>query len=182
MKRSYPERPYVGVGVVVLRGDEVLLIQRGKPPKAGDWSIPGGAQHLGETVAEAALREVREETGLEVRLGEHLAVVDSIQRDAAGVVAFHYTLVDFAAYWVAGRAGGGRRRGRRVLGENRRARPLRPLGRDGEDHPPRRRRRARLERFHLVWNAPGRKAARQSSGAPAQARTTWSAAASDKEC
>ena len=102
MKRSYPERPYVGVGVVVLRGDEVLLIQRGKPPKAGDWSIPGGAQHLGETVAEAALREVREETGLEVRLGEHLAVVDSIQRDAAGVVAFHYTLVDFAAYWVAG--------------------------------------------------------------------------------
>jgi ADP-ribose pyrophosphatase YjhB (NUDIX family) len=102
MKRSYPERPFVGVGVVVLRGDEVLLIQRGKPPKAGDWSIPGGAQHLGETVAEAALREVREETGLEVRLGEHLAVVDSIQRDADGGVAFHYTLVDFAAYWVAG--------------------------------------------------------------------------------
>lgn len=102
MSRSYPERPYVGVGVVVLRGDEVLLIQRGKPPKAGDWSIPGGAQHLGETVAEAALREVREETGLAVRLGERLGVVDSIQRDEAGRVAFHYTLVDFAAHWVAG--------------------------------------------------------------------------------
>jgi 8-oxo-dGTP diphosphatase len=104
MSRSYPDRPYVGVGVVILRGPEVLLIQRAKPPKAGAWSIPGGAQHLGETVAEAALREVREETGLAVRLGERLAVVDSIQRDEAGKVAFHYTLIDFAAYWVAGEA------------------------------------------------------------------------------
>ena len=102
MSRSYPDRPYVGVGVVVLRGDEVLLVQRGKPPKAGSWSIPGGAQHLGETVAEAALREVREETGLEVRLGNRLGVVDSIQRDEAGRVVFHYTLVDFAAHWVVG--------------------------------------------------------------------------------
>ena len=104
MSRSYPDRPYVGVGVVVLRGDEVLLVQRGKPPKAGDWSIPGGAQHLGETVAEAALREVREETSLEVRLGKRLGVVDSIQRDEAGRVVFHYTLVDFAAHWMAGEA------------------------------------------------------------------------------
>ncbi len=104
MSRSYPDRPYVGVGVVVLRGDEVLLVQRGKPPKAGDWSIPGGAQNLGETVAEAALREVREETSLEVRLGERLGVVDSIQRDEAGRVVFHYTLVDFAAHWMAGEA------------------------------------------------------------------------------
>ena len=104
MSRSYPDRPYVGVGVVVLRGDEVLLVQRGKPPKAGSWSIPGGAQHLGETVAEAALREVREETGLEVRLGNRLGVVDSIQRDEAGRVVFHYTLVDFAAHWMAGEA------------------------------------------------------------------------------
>ena len=104
MSRSYPDRPYVGVGVVVLRGDEVLLVQRGKPPKAGDWSIPGGAQNLGETVAEAALREVREETSLEVRLGKRLGVVDSIQRDEAGRVVFHYTLVDFAAHWMAGEA------------------------------------------------------------------------------
>ncbi len=104
MSRSYPDRPYVGVGVVVLRGGEVLLVQRGKPPKAGSWSIPGGAQHLGETVAEAALREVQEETGLEVRLGNRLGVVDSIQRDEAGRVVFHYTLVDFAAHWVAGEA------------------------------------------------------------------------------
>ncbi len=104
MSRSYPDRPYVGVGVVVLRGDEVLLVQRGKPPTAGDWSIPGGAQNLGETVAEAALREVREETSLEVRLGKRLGVVDSIQRDEAGRVVFHYTLVDFAAHWMAGEA------------------------------------------------------------------------------
>ncbi len=64
--RTYPDRPFVGVGVVVLRGGEVLLIQRGKPPSVGRWSLPGGAQELGESVHETAIREVREETGVEI--------------------------------------------------------------------------------------------------------------------
>ncbi len=63
MSREYPEKPMVGVGVVVWRGAQFLLIRRGKPPRAGLWSLPGGLQELGETVRETAAREIREETG-----------------------------------------------------------------------------------------------------------------------
>lgn len=97
MSRDYPSRPVVGVGVVVLRADQVLLIKRGKPPRAGQWSLPGGAQKLGETLAEAARREVREETGIDVALGDIIATLDMIDRDEAGRVRHHYTLVDFVA-------------------------------------------------------------------------------------
>ena len=68
MSRAYPERPLIGVGVVVCKGDQVLLVRRAKAPRRGQWSLPGGAQKLGETVRQAAIREVREETGLEVAL------------------------------------------------------------------------------------------------------------------
>jgi len=64
MSREYPARPIVGVGVVVCRGEEVLLIRRGQPPRLGQWSLPGGGQEVGETIEEAVRREVREETGL----------------------------------------------------------------------------------------------------------------------
>jgi ADP-ribose pyrophosphatase YjhB (NUDIX family) len=92
------------VGVVVWRGDEVLLIRRGRPPRQGEWGIPGGAQTLGETVFETAIREVLEETGLTVRPIGIVTVVDSILRDDAGVVQFHYTLVEVSAEWVSGEA------------------------------------------------------------------------------
>ena len=97
-------RPVVGVGVVVLRGAEVLLVRRGRPPRQGEWSIPGGKQELGETVREAARREVREETGVEIALLGLVDVVDGVRRDAAGTVVSHYTLVDFAAEWLSGEA------------------------------------------------------------------------------
>lgn len=102
--RAYPDRPYVGVGVVVFRGDEVLLAQRGKFPRRFTWSIPGGAQEIGETVHDAALREVREETAVEIEIVGLIEVVDSIQRDDVGRVQFHYTLIDFVAEWRAGEA------------------------------------------------------------------------------
>jgi len=92
----------VGVGVVVWRGDEVLLIKRGKPPRAGCWSLPGGRQKLGETAREAGAREVLEETGVRVAIGDLIDVVDSITRDADGRVRLQYTLVDFQAHWLAG--------------------------------------------------------------------------------
>ena len=94
--REYPLRPVVGVGVVVWHREQVLLVRRGKPPRVGHWSLPGGAQELGETVAEAARREVLEETGLEVEVGEVLATVDLIERDGDRV-RYHYTLIDFSA-------------------------------------------------------------------------------------
>ena len=102
--RAYPDRPYVGVGIIVFRGDEVLLAQRGKPPNLGAWSIPGGAQELGETVNEAAARELMEETGLDAEILGLVDVIDSIRRDDDGDVAFHFTLVDVVAEWRAGEA------------------------------------------------------------------------------
>ena len=102
--RLYPRRPIVGIGVVVFRNDEVLLIKRGKPPVSDRWSIPGGAQEIGETVREAALREVLEETGIEIEIVGLIDVVDGITRDAEGRAKYHYTLVDFAALWVSGEA------------------------------------------------------------------------------
>ena len=107
MVRDYPDRPIVGVGVVVWRDDRVLLIRRGKPPRVGQWSLPGGAQELGETVAETARREVMEETGLELASLELLTVVDLIE-PAPGADArrflFHYTLIDFVAEAAPGEA------------------------------------------------------------------------------
>ena len=95
--RQYPPRPIVGIGVVVWHGDRVLLVRRGKPPRRGQWSLPGGAQQLGETLAEAARREVREEVALEVDLGEIVATLDLIERDPDQRVRYHDTLVDFTA-------------------------------------------------------------------------------------
>ena len=95
--REYPDRPLVGVGVVVWFGGRVLLVRRAKPPRAGQWSLPGGAQRLGETVAEAARREVLEETGLALERPEVVATVDLIERDDDGRVRYHYTLIDVTA-------------------------------------------------------------------------------------
>jgi len=102
MKRDYPQAPIVGVGVVCFRGDEVLLIRRGKPPRKGSWSLPGGRQKLGETVRECALRELRQETGVEAEIGPLVDVVDSLTRDGDGGVQYHYTLVDFRVDWRSG--------------------------------------------------------------------------------
>ena len=102
--RRYPSRPFVGVGVVVWRGAEVLLVRRSHAPRAGQWSLPGGLQELGETVFETARREVREETGLTVSISGLIDVIDSVHRDDDGRIEYHYTLVDVAAEWVAGTA------------------------------------------------------------------------------
>lgn len=81
MSREYPDRPIAGVGVVVLREDRVLMIRRGREPRMGQWSIPGGKQEVGETWRETAIREVREETGVEIEVIGIVDVVDAIVRD-----------------------------------------------------------------------------------------------------
>jgi ADP-ribose pyrophosphatase YjhB (NUDIX family) len=102
--REYPDRPWVGIGCIVFRGEEVLLIRRGKPPRMGQWSLPGGAQHLGEEAEAAARRELREEAGIEVGPLALALVIDSISEDEAGRAVYHYTIIDYAAEWVAGEA------------------------------------------------------------------------------
>ena len=92
-----PVGPKVGVGVVVLDGARVLLIKRGKPPKMGEWSLPGGHLELGETLKAAAAREVAEETGMHVVVRDLLDVVDLIEFAADGAVSRQFALVD---YWA----------------------------------------------------------------------------------
>ncbi len=102
--RTYPERPIVGIGAVVWRADRVLLARRARPPRKGEWSLPGGAQKVGETVFEAARREVMEETGIAIEILGLADVVDSIHRDDEGRFLYHYTLIDLVAEWRSGEA------------------------------------------------------------------------------
>ena len=90
--------PVPAVGVVCLRGDSVLLIRRGTPPRQGEWSLPGGRIEPGERAVEAALRELREETGVEAAITGLIDVVDGLFPEAGR----HYVLIDYAARWVSG--------------------------------------------------------------------------------
>jgi 8-oxo-dGTP diphosphatase len=98
-----PSAPAVGVGGVVVHEGRVLLIRRGKEPLYGRWVVPGGTVELGEPLERALVRELREETGLEVDPCELLTVFDRIERDGEGVV-YHYVIVDYLCRWRSGEA------------------------------------------------------------------------------
>lgn len=98
MSREYPDYPRVGVGAVVLSGGRVLLVRRGKPPLPGKWSLPGGLVELGETTAEAIVRELEEECGIRVRLGGVAGILDRVVPDDTGRIRYHWVLVDYLAY------------------------------------------------------------------------------------
>ena len=99
---EYPKRPIAGVGVVVFRNEEVLLVKRKKAPYKGQWSIPGGKQRLGETVTKAARRELMEETGVEVNELTLIDVIDIIVPDEEGKILYHYIVADYRAHWLSG--------------------------------------------------------------------------------
>jgi ADP-ribose pyrophosphatase YjhB (NUDIX family) len=102
--REFPGRPIVGIGVAVLRDAAVLMVRRGRAPAEGSWSLPGGAQKLGETVEQAARRELAEETGLLVEALFLAGCVDSIHGDPDGRIRYHYTILDFCARYAGGQA------------------------------------------------------------------------------
>lgn len=104
MTREYPDRPIVGIGAVIFDQGRVLLVQRGHAPMQGEWSLPGGALELGETLQDGVKREVLEETGLIVEPIAILETFDRIARDAAGRVQFHYVLVDYLCRITGGSA------------------------------------------------------------------------------
>lgn len=100
--REYPSVPRVGVGAVVLDAGRVLLVRRGQPPLAGKWSLPGGLLELGETTVEGVRREVAEECGLTIRVGEVAGILDRVVRDAEGRIRYHWVLVDYVAFVDSG--------------------------------------------------------------------------------
>jgi len=94
-ERSYPDRPWLGVGGIVFQGDRVLLVKRGREPGLGKWSIPGGVVEIGESVKNAVQREIEEETGLQVEVFDLVEVFERILPDTRGKVLYHYVLLDY---------------------------------------------------------------------------------------
>ena len=101
-RRQYPDRPIVGVGGVIVNDGKVVLIKRRYEPLKGQWSLPGGGVEIGETLEAAVARELMEETGLEVMVGPVIEVFDRIMRDEDDRVRYHYVLVDYLCWPVAG--------------------------------------------------------------------------------
>lgn len=102
MAREYPAHPLPAVLAVLARGGRLLLVQRAREPDRGKWGFPGGLVEVGETVAEAALRELAEETGVHAEAGEVAEVIDAITRDADGRVRYHYVLSVVPCRWLEG--------------------------------------------------------------------------------
>jgi 8-oxo-dGTP diphosphatase len=102
IRREYPAAPLIGVGALIIDGGRIVLVRRAKPPAEGEWSIPGGLVHLGETLNEAVAREAHEETGLEVRPEILVELLERIFPDEQGRARYHYVLADFSCRVIGG--------------------------------------------------------------------------------
>jgi 8-oxo-dGTP diphosphatase len=102
LSREYPSRPIPAVASVVIKRKKILLVRRGNAPSKGLWGLPGGAVEIGETIVQAAIREVEEETGVKVEVIKYLEALDSINRDDEGRIRFHYVIFEHLAKPVTG--------------------------------------------------------------------------------
>jgi 8-oxo-dGTP diphosphatase len=100
--RKYPDRPYVGIGGIIVHEGRVVLVKRRFEPLAGQWSIPGGAVETGETLEACLLREMAEETGFVIEVGPVVEVLDRITHDDDGRVLYHFVLIDYLCWPVGG--------------------------------------------------------------------------------
>ena len=100
-RREYPDRPIVGVGGVVVQDGKALIVKRGHEPRKGEWSLPGGLVELGETLIEAARREIKEETGLDVEVGAVVEVFDRVHREADRI-RYHFVIIDYLCRPIGG--------------------------------------------------------------------------------
>lgn len=107
MAREYPAHPVVGVGAVVVLGDRALIIKRAHEPRKGEWSLPGGLLELGESLQDAVLREIKEETSLDVEVGPVIETFDRVHRDDDGRIRYHFVIVDFVCWPKGGVATAG---------------------------------------------------------------------------
>jgi 8-oxo-dGTP diphosphatase len=102
MSRTYPTRPYLAVSAAIFRDGRVLIVRRARPPAHGLYTLPGGGVELGETLEEAVVREVREETALDVHPVALAGYRQAIARDPKGAVERHFVILPFAARWISG--------------------------------------------------------------------------------
>jgi 8-oxo-dGTP diphosphatase len=100
--RSYPTRPYLAVSAAIFRAERVLIVRRGVPPMQGIYTLPGGGVELGETLEQAVMREVREETGLAIEPLSLAGYRQVIARDSEGKIERHFVILPFAARYLAG--------------------------------------------------------------------------------
>ena len=100
--RRYPKRPVLGIGALIFNRDKILLVERGKEPLKGYWSLPGGVLETGETLEQGVIREVREETGLEVQPVKVIEIFERIIRGAQGAIEYHYVLIDYVCRITGG--------------------------------------------------------------------------------
>ena len=100
--RTYPTRPYLAVSAAIFRDGRVLIVRRARPPAHGLYTLPGGGVELGETLEEAVVREVREETALAIAPVDLVGFRQAIARDSAGRVERHFVILPFAARWIGG--------------------------------------------------------------------------------